>query len=239
MVGGTLVVDGDGRVEFYATRVFIVPRLAAADANAIDAALRLIDREVWVVTAAAGQRRGGLVATWVSAAAIDRERPVLMAGIAPNHFTAELIDASGAFAAHLLRADQIELAWNFAKDSGRTRDKLADLPTNDSAGPPVLADCLAWFDCRVFARHAAGDRLFYWADVIAVWSAKLAGTENATAIPLREHALIRGLSDEQRRRLAEDRAADVAVQRPLLERWRAAANLWTPTQSYVPAKFME
>ena len=192
-----------------------------AELNAIDAALRLIDREIWVVTANAGERRGGLVATWVSAASIDRERPVLMAGIAPNHYTAELIDASGAFAAHLLRADQVELAWNFAKDSGRGRDKLAGVPTKNTPGPPLLADCLVWFDCRVFARHDAGDRLFYWADVIAAEHAKMAGTENATGTPLREHAFIRGLSDEQRRQLAADRDADVAVQRPLLEQWRA------------------
>ncbi len=209
----------------------MAPAALPADLRAIDAALRLIDREVWVVTAAASERRGGLVATWVSAASIDRERPVLMAGIAPNHFTAELIDASGAFAAHLLRANQIDLAWKFANGSGRTRDKFAGLPANDSAGPPVLADCLAWFDCRVFARHDAGDRLFYWADVVAGQVVKMAGTENAAPIPLREHAFLRGLSDEQRRQLAADREADVAVQRPLLERWRAAANLSWPSPS--------
>lgn len=177
--------------------------------------MRLVDREIWVVTAAAGGRRGGLVATWVSSASIDRERPVLLAGIAPNHFTAELIDASRRFAAHLLRPEQGELAWNFAKSSGRNRDKLAGLAANEHAGAPILADCLAWFDCRIFARVDAGDRLFYWADVVA---AKLVQTE----APLREHAFIRSLSDQQRRQLAADREADVSLQRPGHQRWRAA-----------------
>jgi flavin reductase (DIM6/NTAB) family NADH-FMN oxidoreductase RutF len=202
-----------------------VAPISPAEIPAIDAALRLIDREIWVVTAASGGRRGGLVATWVSSASIDLERPVLMAGIAPNHFTAELIDASRAFAAHLLRPDQVELAWNFSKDSGRNRDKLAGLPVSGSTGPPVLADCLAWLDCRVFARYDAGDRLFYWADVVAAGPAKSAGTKSATDLPLRERAFIRGLNDEQRRRLAQDRAADILAQRPLLDPWRKTANL--------------
>src|SRR2546429_1095460 len=90
-------------------------------------ALRLIDREMWIVTAASGERRGGLVATWVSAASIDRERPVLLAGLAPNHFTTELVQTSRAFAAHLLRPQQTDLAWNFGRDSGRDRNKFAGL----------------------------------------------------------------------------------------------------------------
>jgi flavin reductase (DIM6/NTAB) family NADH-FMN oxidoreductase RutF len=72
----------------------------STDLAQIDAALRLIDREIWIVTAADGNRRSGLMATWVSAASIDCERPVLLTGIGPNHFTAELVQASKADAAH-------------------------------------------------------------------------------------------------------------------------------------------
>src|SRR3954464_10756612 len=92
----------------------------------IDSALRLIDREIWVLTAADGPRRGGLVATWISTASIDAQRPVLLAGVGPNHFTNELVQSSSAFAAHLLRPDQTDLAWNFANGSGRDRNKFAD-----------------------------------------------------------------------------------------------------------------
>src|SRR5439155_18481703 len=128
----------------------------------IDAGLGLLDREVWIVTAAQRPRRGGLVATWVSVASIDRQRPVLVMGLAPNHFTTELVQASRAFGAHLLRVDQTELAWNFARDSGRDRDKLADLEIETyEAGSPILTDCLAWFDCRIFGRYDAGDRIYF------------------------------------------------------------------------------
>jgi len=77
-----------------------------------------------------------------------------------------------------------------------------------------LEHCLAWFDCRVFARHDAGDRLFFWADVVA---AERRGTGN----PLREQAFIRSLTDEQRKVLALQRELDLKIQRPLADAWRA------------------
>jgi flavin reductase (DIM6/NTAB) family NADH-FMN oxidoreductase RutF len=203
----------------------------------IDAALRLVDHELWVITATDGQRRGGLLATYVSMASIDRERPVLLAGIAPNHFTAGLVQASRAFAAHLLRPDQTELAWNFANGSGRNRDKLVGLACEQrETGSPILTECLAWFDCRAFARYDAGDRLFFWADIVigTLRVPSLEKLENGTRthgvsapVPtiqsaLREHEFYRNLAEEQRSTLIANRDADVAIQRPLHENWRNA-----------------
>ena len=178
----------------------------------LDRVLRLVDREVWVITAAAGSRRGGLAATWVSQASIDRQRPVLIAGIAPNHFTADLIDESLMFAAHLLREDQAVVAYNFANGSGRGRDKLVGLELATEQ-PPILADCLAWCDCRVFARHETGDRVFYWADVALA-------RQISHGPSLRDKALFSQLTPDQARQLAGDRDADIARLRPLHEQWR-------------------
>jgi flavin reductase (DIM6/NTAB) family NADH-FMN oxidoreductase RutF len=178
--------------------------------------LKLIDREVWIVSARAGEHRGGLTATWVAPAAFDPQRPALLVNLSTNHFTAELVAESGQFAAHLLREDQHELAWNFARDSGRSRDKLAGLETNshgDQAGPPLLNDCLAWFECRVFARQTAGDRTLYWADVVRA-------AQLSNGPPLREQPFFRRLSAGQRQTLADQRAADMAQGLPAYENWR-------------------
>lgn len=186
----------------------------------IDSLLRLVDREVWIVTAAAGGKRGGLTATWVSQASIERERPVILAGLAPNHFTAQLVEEGQAFVAHLLAESQVELAWDFARDSGRERDKLAGLATAETpAGIPILQDCLAWFDCRVFARYDAGDRLFYWADVVAAERR----TEQCSV--LREQAFIRSLTDDQRKLLGDQRDADAQIQRLLADSWRKKCGI--------------
>src|SRR5262245_24142815 len=98
--------------------------MPAAD---VDSVFRLLDRAIWIITAQDGTRRGGLAATWVMQSSIDPAQPLIVAGIAPNHFTAELIEASGAFAAHLLVEDQCDLAFAFAIGSGRDREKLIGL----------------------------------------------------------------------------------------------------------------
>ncbi len=194
---------------------------SAGNQASVEAVVKLVDREIWVVTAADGPRQGGLTATWVSLASIDPERPILLAGIGPNHATAELIDASRHYVAHLLHPDQGELAWNFAHGSSRDRDKLAGLATRDGPGnAPILVDSLAWLACRVIHRYDAGDRLFYWGEVVA-------GERVAAAVPLREQAFVRSLTDIQRQELAASRDADIALQRPLGEEWRqVVANLW-------------
>ncbi len=190
--------------------------------SAIDAAFRLLDREIWIVTAADGTRRGGLLATWVSPASLDVERPMLLAALGLNHFTTELILASNALAAHLLRPDQIDLSWNLAHGSGRQRDKLAGVNIEKrTTAAPVLTDCLAWFDCRVGARYNAGDRIFFWADVVE--GSVLPGADGTRQVPptcLRERALMSGLTADQRQLLTADRDADAMLSRPLLDQWK-------------------
>lgn len=190
--------------------------------TAIDEVFRLVNREVWIVTSADGEanrpRRGGLLATWVAQASLDPAQPLLIAAIAKNHFTAELIGASGSFAAHLISAEQIELAWRFGIGSGRDRDKLAELSTRSAVtGAPVLDDCLAWLDCRVLTTYDAGDRLFFWADVVD-------GGRTGDGEPLCEQELFAAADASQLAQLRENLLADLRIQKPLLAAWRASLS---------------
>lgn len=193
--------------------------------QAIEGALKLLNREVWVVTAQAttgilqGQR-GGLTASWVSQASLDPQRPVMVVGIAPNHFTAELIEASGCFALHLLNFDQTSLALDFAIGSGRTRDKLIkyDLLVGAS-GTPILKECLAWFDCRVIDRRETGDRIYFWAEVLD--GGKTFAARDSENHPLREQELFDAATSEQKQALRRNLVADMEIQSALVEKWRA------------------
>lgn len=186
----------------------------AMEQQEIDKIFRMANREVWIVTAGTPQRRGGLLATWVLQASLDRASPVLVAGIAPNHFTRELIDETGAFATHLLHQSQFDLALKFALQSGRNVDKLAGLRVSETeTGSPVLKDALCWLDCRVFARLDTGDRVFFWADVIA-------GEQQENSPPLTEQELLKHADDEIRNRLIEDRDSDIEQQKPQHNEWR-------------------
>jgi flavin reductase (DIM6/NTAB) family NADH-FMN oxidoreductase RutF len=171
----------------------------------INSALRLVDRELWIITAAADGRRGGLVATAVLVGSLDPQRPMLLIGITPNHYTAELIEASAMFGAHLLRPDQGSIAWNFANGSGRDRDKLAGVATNITArGTPILADCLAWLECRCVSQFTGAERVFFWAEIVG-------GERTGQGPPLYDEPFIAGLAEGQRRQLAQAKAADLAA----------------------------
>jgi flavin reductase (DIM6/NTAB) family NADH-FMN oxidoreductase RutF len=191
--------------------------MAERDLAQINGILRLPNREIWIITAADGAARGGCVATFVSRASIDPESPVLTAAIAVNHYTRELIDRSRTLAAHLITADEVDLVWRFGIGSGRDRDKLSGVPWRTAeTGSPVLEQSLAWVDCRVFDRYDGGDRIYYWADVVA------SGGPTSAKAPLTEQAMLALATAEQKQQLHQSLDRDVGVQRPLYTRWRAS-----------------
>ena len=96
------------------------------DTTAATTLFAWLDREVWLVTAQAGERRSGLIATFVSQASIVPDLPRLVLGVAKPHYTCELIEASGAFALHLLGEEQVELVWRFGLESeGNDRSQFS------------------------------------------------------------------------------------------------------------------
>jgi flavin reductase (DIM6/NTAB) family NADH-FMN oxidoreductase RutF len=137
------------------------------DLTAVTTLFACLDRELWLVTAQAGGRRGGCIATFVNQASIVPELPRMVLGMARQHHTWELIEASNAFALHLFGEGRLDWVWRFGLDTGRGRDKLEGLRL-DPAGTaaPLLADALGWLDCRVEARLDTGDRTLYVAEVV-------------------------------------------------------------------------
>src|SRR5580700_9651527 len=136
------------------------------DSNELGHLFERVDREVWIVTAAHAGRRGGLAATFVAPASIVPEMPRIIAGIAKTHETWKLIEASGAFAVHLVEESQAELVWRFGLQSSRDVDKFAGLRVHAAAtGSPILRDALAWLDCRVETRMDTGDRTVFLGEV--------------------------------------------------------------------------
>src|SRR3954449_11762011 len=92
-----------------------------------------LERELWVITARAGDRSSGLVATYVSSVSLVPELPRVTIAIAKHHFTHDVIEASGTFAMHLVDEAIIEWLWRFGIQSGRDIDKFAGLATSTGA----------------------------------------------------------------------------------------------------------
>ena len=111
---------------------------------------------VYVVGAAAGDRRDGFTAAWVVQASFD---PLLLAlSINPDNASYELLHAGGGFTVNVLKQGQLELARRFGTRSGRDEDKLQGIRWRPGrTGAPILEEALAYFDCQVTGRHRAGD----------------------------------------------------------------------------------
>jgi flavin reductase (DIM6/NTAB) family NADH-FMN oxidoreductase RutF len=137
------------------------------DITAASTLFACLDREVWLLTAQAGDRRGGLIATFVSQASIVPDLPRVLVGLAVGHYTHELVEASRSFALHLLSEEQIDLVWRFGLESGRDQDKLANMNiVLGATGSPLLEDTIGWLDCRVETQLEIGDRTVYVAEVV-------------------------------------------------------------------------
>jgi flavin reductase (DIM6/NTAB) family NADH-FMN oxidoreductase RutF len=189
------------------------------DSAAISAMFAQLDRELWLLTAAAGSRRGGLVATFVSQASIVPEMPRVLVGVARQHYTWELIETSGAFALHLVGEEQVPWVWRFALHSGRDGDKLEGLTIQQSGtGSPLLADALGWLDCRIETRMNTGDRTVYLAEILDGRILRRGG-----ALTLQR--LLQRASSEHLGELREQMAHDRALDASAIEAWRKQAGI--------------
>lgn len=117
---------------------------------------RRLTTGVYVIGVADGGRRNAFTAAWVTQVSFD---PLLLAlAINPDNASYPVLAESRAFAVSVLAREQLEFARAFGTRSGREIDKLAGVRWRPAgSGAPVLEGSVAFFDCRVVARHPAGD----------------------------------------------------------------------------------
>lgn len=190
------------------------PRLLA-----IAEVFHLYDPPLWLVTAAHGGTRGGLIATCAMRASIVAELPRMLLGIARQHRTWELIEGSGRFALHLLTADDLDAVWRFALRSGHRHDKHAQLAGDTTPdGNPLYPGGASWLDCRVEARMDTGDRSVY-----------LAGVSGGGALRrgpvLTVATLLRDAPAERRAELDRLYVADQMVDAAAIRAWRGTKGI--------------
>ncbi len=192
------------------------------NAQAIAQVFAGLDREIWIVTAANGGRRGGLAATFVSQASIAPEAPRVLVGLAHGHHTTGLVSASGALAMHLIDETQLDWVWRFGTQSGRETDKLDGCELRQGeTGSPLLIDALAWLDCRVETEMDTGDRVIFLAEVIdGGWRQAEDGAKSLGAKPLTVDRMLALAPEENRRQLKEQTARDAQRDVEAIRAWR-------------------
>lgn len=182
--------------------------------SATNDVFRMLDRELWILTVAAGERRGGMVATSVLHASIVPELPRLLVTVSRHHHTWELLEQSPVFALHLLEEDQREWVWRFGGHSGRDIDKLEGLALRTgSAGGLILDDAPAWLECRVEERYDIGDRWVYLAEV-------LDGDKRRDFQPLTMQGYFKTAPEHHVQALKQFAELDARKDAPAIEAWR-------------------
>jgi len=130
------------------------------------AALGRIPSGLFVITMRRGEEETGLLASWVQqcsfhppqvSVAIRRERPVC-AWLTPE----------ASFTVNILEAGQTDMIVHFGRGIAPGEPAFDGLEVERPDGaPPVLADALAYLECRVAACFPAGDHDLYVGRVVA------------------------------------------------------------------------
>jgi len=127
--------------------------------------LRFHASGVTIVTVRSGATRHGLTVTAFSS--ISADPPLVSVAVDRRHDAHALLQTDGAvFAVNVLAEDQQALSERFAFAKEGDRFELGDWRTA-TTGAPILADALAWIDCRIAGRHPAGSHVIYLGEVEA------------------------------------------------------------------------
>lgn len=120
---------------------------------------------VSVVTTKSGSNINGLSVAWISQ--VSANPPLVMVAIGKGKYTHGLIEKSNAFAVNILSDEQIDLAKHFGLQSGRKVDKFNNVHfETKKTGCPILKDCMAYIECKLYRSLAAGDHTIFIGKVV-------------------------------------------------------------------------
>ena len=129
-------------------------------------ALRLLTYGLYIVTSRHGEECAGGTITWLSQCSM--EPPLVMAGIQQDSSLHAAITHSRAFAVHIIGRSQKNMAMSFFKTTKREGETLNGYRFESGAtGAPILADAMAWVECRVLEEIRRGDHSVFVAEVVA------------------------------------------------------------------------
>ncbi|MFG1941499.1 flavin reductase family protein [Nonomuraea sp. NPDC048826] len=121
---------------------------------------------VVVATVTTSGRRHGMTASSFSAVALDP--PLISVCLTTTSTTQRLIERSDIFTVSILSHDHEPIGRRFAGSKSEAADRFGQERWETAeTGAPVLADAVGWLDCRVSARHEAGDHTIILGEVKA------------------------------------------------------------------------
>lgn len=126
--------------------------------------LKHINTGVYVIGVSNGEQHHAFTAAWVMQVSFN---PLLLAiSINPHNYSYKLLQAGGICSVNVLSQQQKAIAAHFGRND--LADKMAGfIWQQDCTGAPILADALAYFDCRVSHYADAGDHKIVICEVLS------------------------------------------------------------------------
>jgi flavin reductase (DIM6/NTAB) family NADH-FMN oxidoreductase RutF len=118
---------------------------------------------IYVLTTSHEETVNGMIASWVTQ--VSYEPPLIAAAVHPNRFSHDLIKQSGRFALHVLGKNQKYLITKFMSADPEAKFSGIDWRPGQT-GCPVLADCVAFFECSLNTHVAAGNHTLFVGEVV-------------------------------------------------------------------------
>jgi len=101
---------------------------------------------------------------------VSADPPMLAVSIRPTRHSYRMIEETKEFVINVPPADLLRSVWICGTKSGRDVDKFEETGlTRTSANEvsvPMIAECLAWLECRVADRIELGDHVLFVGEVL-------------------------------------------------------------------------
>jgi flavin reductase len=118
---------------------------------------------VTVVTTDGEAGSHGLTANAV--ASLSLNPPLVLVAVDKRAATLDYLKKNGCFAMNILRLDQEKVSRRFATPGPKDFSDLNIIKA--ATGSPILADCLAFLDCRVADILPGGDHEIFVGEIVA------------------------------------------------------------------------
>ncbi|MBD2440309.1 diflavin flavoprotein [Nostoc sp. FACHB-110] len=160
-------------------------RSQGVPATNVEQAVGRIVGSLCVLTAKQEDRASAMLASWVAQASFNP--PGLTIAVAKERAVESLTHSGNEFVLNILKeGSHIGLMKHFLKPFGPGEDRFAGVATEEGAnGSPILADALAYLECKVQHRMESGD---HWLVYATVENGKVLNQDGVTAVHHRKSA---------------------------------------------------
>ena len=119
------------------------------------AALGRIPSGLFILTARRGAAETGMLASWIQQCSF--EPPLLTVALQRGREIGAWLTEGAAFTLNVLDDTQTDMIVHFGRGFALDQPAFTGLEVEPGEGGPILVEALACLECRVVARHPAGD----------------------------------------------------------------------------------